>query len=204
MNAAKALRLLRTQATPFFSTTDAAAMFAEPLSTASHTLSRLAESGLIRRLRRGHWSADPQPSALAYAAHVTAPLPSYVSLYSALYQHQLISQIPRVIYVASLARTQEITTTIGVYSVHQLQPALFGGYSDDGVVRMASAEKALFDTLYLARARSGRFAGLTELELPAGFDFARLSVYADQISDRAVRKQVGHVIRELRRDLHDG
>lgn len=201
MNSVEALGRLREHGHAFVTTRDAAAIFGEPSSTVSRTLMRLAGAGLIKHLRRGHWSLDPKPSALIYAAWVTAPLPAYVSLYTALYHRGLISQLPRVIYVASLARTQEIDTTIGVYSVHQLQPALFGGYAEESGVRMATAEKALFDAVYLARARSGRFAGLTEIELPAGFEFGKVREYAERIVDPSARRRVTKALHELRRDL---
>ena len=41
---------------------------------------------------------------------------------------------------------------------------------DAGGVRLATPEKALLDTLYLAPARSRLFASLPEIEIPKGFD----------------------------------
>ena len=60
-------------------------------------------------------------------------IPAYVSVQSALYLHGMISQIPHVIYVASLARTQRVATTIGTYSIHQIAPEFFGGYRTDRI-----------------------------------------------------------------------
>ena len=39
---------------------------------------------------------------------------------SALYRHAMISQLPSVIYVASLARPQRIKTTFGTFSIHRV------------------------------------------------------------------------------------
>ena len=52
---------------------------------------------------------------------------------------------------------------------------------------MAAAEKAVFDTLYLARARGQRFSHLPEIELPADFRSAVLDDWATKIGDRRVR-----------------
>jgi hypothetical protein len=55
---------------------------------------------------------------------------------------------------------------------------------------MATAEKAVFDTLYLARARGQRFAHMTEVELPVGFRAAMLGEWARKIEDPSVRSFV--------------
>ena len=55
---------------------------------------------------------------------------------------------------------------------------------------MATAEKAVFDTLYLARARGQRFSHLTEIELPTGFQSGVLDDWATRIGDRRVRSFV--------------
>jgi hypothetical protein len=91
-------------------------------------------------------------------------------LLTALSLHGMISQVPRVVYVASLAPTRRIETRLGVFSVHRVGPAVFGGFATTAKgVRLATPEKALLDTLYLAPARSRLFAALPEVELPRGF-----------------------------------
>ncbi len=55
---------------------------------------------------------------------------------------------------------------------------------------MATPEKAVFDTLYLARARGRRFSHLTEIELPAGFRPEVLGDWVVKINDRSVRSYV--------------
>jgi hypothetical protein len=122
------------------------------------------------RLRHGLWSLDPQIDPLLLPEHLTAPFPSYVSLLTALSRHGMISQIPRVVFAASLAPTRRIRTSLGVYSVHRLAPRFFGGFGTTTAgVRLATPEKALLDVLYLAPARSRLFAALPEIELPRGF-----------------------------------
>ncbi len=185
-----ALALLRSQAHPFVTTEEAAMVLGRPRSTTAALLTRLADAGLIKRVRRGHWAIDPSATPLAYGAWVTAPLPAYVSLYTALYHHGLIEQIPVVIYVVSLGKTREVETTFGTYSVHQIQPKLMTGFAETNGVRMATPEKAVFDTLYLRRARSGKFAALTEVELPEHFDRMALYEWAAKIEAARVRSRV--------------
>jgi hypothetical protein len=82
----------------------------------------------------------------------------------------MISQVPRVVYVASLSPTRRLVTRAGVFSIHRVGPRLFGGFETTARgVRLATPEKALVDTLYLAPARSRLFAALPEVELPRGF-----------------------------------
>jgi hypothetical protein len=139
-------------------------------SAASWALARLAKVGLVRRLRHGLWSLEREIDPLALPEHLTTPFPAYVSFQSALRVHGMISQIPHVIYVASLAPTRTIKTSVGTYSIHRLAPSFFGGFeTNEKGVRIARPEKALLDTLYLTPARSRLFAHLPEVELPASF-----------------------------------
>lgn len=200
-SAATVLSALRARSEPFFSTRDAAAVMGLSASATSRHLTGLASSGLIRHVRHGYWALDPTANALAYAGWVCAPLPSYVSLYSALYQHGIIEQIPRVIYVVSLGKTNLLETDLGHYSIHQVSPEVFGGYVEHNGIRLATPEKAVFDTLYLARARGGRFSGLTEIEIPRGFDRRRLRAFAARISDSATRHRVEDTIALFLRDI---
>jgi hypothetical protein len=131
-----------------------------------------------------------QPSQHLVASWLTDPYPSYVSLYTALSRRGLITQIPRTIYVVSLANTRTVRTPVGTFSVHRLPPELFGGYEERNGERMATSEKAVFDTLYLARARGRRFSHLTEVELPDDFRPDVLSDWAAKIEDPGVRSFV--------------
>jgi len=170
-------------------TADVAAALGLTTSAATKLLRRLSAARLIVRLRSGLWllaRAAPNPYSLAEA--VTAPMPSYVSLQTALYLHGMIEQVPSVIYVASLARTQKITTSIGVFSIHHIVPELFDGFEAraDGT-KLATPEKALFDVAYLSGGRSRLFTHVPELELPAGFHRRRLREWTRLI--RASRKR---------------
>src|SRR5262249_51927111 len=150
-------------------TSDAAAALQLSTTAATKLLARLGKAKLITRLRSGLWLlARHAPNPYGLAEALTAPLPSYISLQTALYLHGMIDQVPGVCYLVSLARTQRILTSIGVYSVHHIAPELFDGFETraDGT-KLASPEKAIFDVAYLSGGRSRLFAHLPELELPS-------------------------------------
>lgn len=156
----------------FFRTSDAAAYLGIRRDHASKLLARLANAGHILRLRHSVWALAGRVDPLALPSIVTSPLPSYVSLQSALYYHGMISQIPNVIYAVSLGRARQFKTPLGTVSIHHVKPEFFFGFEetgDRGVV-MATPEKALLDFLYLGPAKSRLFRALPELELPQGFD----------------------------------
>lgn len=190
MNAVRALEVLRRLDRPIVRTGEAAAILGTSVSSTSHLLASLQDAGSVLRVSPGRWSMAPQPSPYLVASWLTDPYPSYVSLYTALSRRGVITQIPRTIYVVSLANTKTLRTPVGTYSVHRLPPRLFGGYEERNGERLATAEKAVFDTLYLARARGKRFSHLTEVDLPAGFRDEVLSDWTTKIQDPRVRSFV--------------
>lgn len=166
---------LRETATPWFTTGSAAEWLGVTNARASTMLRRLRETGHVVQLERGRW-VDPErmtPEALPIA--ITAPDPAYVSLYSALYRHGMIEQVPDVIYAMTLAPTRRVETPLGTVSLHQAAPSYFGESEEVApFVRVATPEQALVDTFYLRQARSGLFRALPELTLPPRFSKARV------------------------------
>jgi predicted transcriptional regulator of viral defense system len=168
-----ALARLAASPVPVLHTSDAAALLGIGRPHASAVLARLAAAGHVARLRRGVWALPGRVDALALPAHLTYPLPAYVSLQSALYFHGMISQVPAMTYAVSLARTRQYTAPLGAVSIHHVDPGFFFGDEDagagGGAARIATPEKALVDFLYLGPARSGLFRALPEIELPERF-----------------------------------
>jgi len=172
MNAASALAHLRGLGKRVVTTNDVTLALGLERSAATQTLKRLAAEEHLKKIRHGLWAVDPALDPLLLPEYLTAPFPSYVSFQSALYLRGMVSQIPEVIYVASLAQTRKVKTSFGAFSIHRLAPTFFGGYDilQESGVRLATLEKALIDTLYLGPTRSRMFAHLPEIEIPKGFD----------------------------------
>lgn len=156
---------------PVLRTADAAACLEIDNAHASKILERLAETGHGLHLARSLWVFPAQLNPLTLPEYLTAPLPSYISLQSALYYHSMISQIPSIIYAVSPARTRRFTTPLGTISIHHLPPDLFFGYAVSGAegLKIATPEKALVDLLYLRPAKSHLFRALPEIEWPKKF-----------------------------------
>lgn len=191
MTLAGALEKLQAFGLPALRTADVAAHLAVGPANASQILVRLARHGYVRRIKRGLWAlAGTEPMAIV--PYLTAPFPAYVSLQSALYHHGMISQIPDVLYCASLARTRRYRTPLGAVSVHHVPDTLFYGYEriGNGAFGMATPEKALLDFLYLGSAKSRLFAALPELTLPPGFSRKRLATMVAKIPDPKRRSYV--------------
>jgi predicted transcriptional regulator of viral defense system len=200
MKTAEAYAELRQLDRPVFTTREAAALWRGEQTSASRRLGRLENAGLVRRIQRGLWALDPEVDPRVVGPYLTAPLPSYVSLFSALAEHGMIEQIPRQISLVSLARPRRILTSLGVYAVHQLAPELFGGFA--GTERggyVARPEKALFDLVYV-RAAAGSRAYLPELSLPADFDRGELGHWSERIANQRLRTLVARRLRELLRE----
>ena len=127
---------------------------------ASQILSRLAGSGHLLRLKRETWLIARTRDPLPLVGYLTAPLPSYISLQTALYHHGMISQMSTVTYCVSLARTRVYATPVGTFSVHHISAPFFCAYEQHGVkgVQMATPEKALLDFLYLSSTKTRLFA----------------------------------------------
>jgi predicted transcriptional regulator of viral defense system len=139
------------------------------LSAASHQLKTAARRGEIVRVTRGVWARRDHPhfSPLSCVPWVLGQEQGYVSFLTALHRHGAISQIPSVIQVATTGHSRKLSTPVGRFEFFQLKPEMMLAgveWSETHVpFRMATPEKALLDTLYLATRKGRRFASLPEL-----------------------------------------
>jgi predicted transcriptional regulator of viral defense system len=191
VNAPEALARLQRLKLPVVATADAAAAFGQSTYAASKTLSRLAKSGLVTAVRHGTWWIGASADPYRLPEYLTAPMPSYLSLQTALHLRGMVEQIPEVFYAISLARTQRIATRAGVFSVHHIAPELFGGFEETtGGVKLATAEKALFDLAYLSGGRSRLFTAVPELEIGPKFRWRELRRWVSRVSSPRARTLV--------------
>lgn len=194
-----ALSSLTTMRVPVFDTGDAAVRLGLTNAHASAVLARLAAARHLVRLRRGTWAFSERVDPLILPGRLTAPLPSYVSLQSALYFHGMISQVPAITYAVSLARARRFDTPLGVVSIHHVTPGFFCGFEATGRqgALIASPEKALVDFLYLAPARSNLFRALPEIELPRRFSSRLARSMTDRIASTRRRAMVTRSLERL-------
>ncbi|MHB8876015.1 MAG: type IV toxin-antitoxin system AbiEi family antitoxin domain-containing protein [Myxococcaceae bacterium] len=192
MNAATAYARLLSLELPVVRTSEASAVLGLTPIAAAQALRRLTRAGLVKHLRHGMVWVRPGPIDPWVALEfLTAPYPAYVSLFSALYARGVLSQIPVVHHAVSLGRTRHIRTSAGTYAVHQVAPALFGGFETlASGVKLATIEKALFDVAYLGGTRSRLFVRPPELELPKHLDRAELRRWLGRVGSPARRAQV--------------
>ncbi len=205
MNQIEALRRLRRLGTPVFETRDAGALLEVTPANANIILRRLADQDLITHLARGRWLMGGSLPRFALPELISAPYPAYVSMQSALFHHGLIEQIPAVIYAATLGKPRRVNTPLGTISFHRLPAELFLGFEieADGS-KVATAEKGLFDTLYLAPARSRLFARLPELEIPPQFRWPQLHEFAALVKFARRRVHIERRIEELEQNRAPG
>lgn len=178
---------------PVLRTNDVSAYLKINTEHASKLLSRLVEAGYLVKLMRGVWGFKHHMDPLSLPQHLTAPFPSYISLYSALYYHGMISQIPTVIYAVSLARTKIYKTGFATVSIHHIDPSFFFGYEtihNDHILHLATPEKALLDIFYLAKTKSKLFRSLPELELSKEFSVKKARQMILKVPTTNLRKFV--------------
>jgi predicted transcriptional regulator of viral defense system len=192
------VRLL-TLRQPVLTTRDAAVVWGTTLPTAVRTLTRLAKSGLVVKIRQGIWQLGREPADPTFVLPVlTNPYPSYVSGWNALSRHGMIEQIPRGIFAVSLDRPKTVDTEVGQFQIHHLHPDLFGGFEGETGIRagIARPEKALFDTVYLFSVRQGKVT-LPELELPEEFDTTELQRWIEAIPSGRLQTMTANSLARL-------
>ncbi len=175
------LDLLSSPELVIFTTRDFARLAGISLAAASKRLKRLsAGSASLAQLTRGVWAnrAHPYFNVLACVPVLLGNEQGYVSFLSALHLHGAIAQIPASVQVATTGHARSLRTPVGTFEFFQLKPEMLL----DGIVwsdspkpyRIATVEKALLDTFYIATRKKRRFAKLPELILDdAGFKKSR-------------------------------
>lgn len=154
-----------------FSTRELAVVCAMPVTSASRLLNRLEREGTVTKVTRGVWAQPNMPafSPLSATSYLLNNEQGYVSFLTALHLHGVISQIPRSIQIATTGHTRKLKSRIGDFDLLRVTPRMMRGGIDSSETRppypIATAEKALLDTLYISTRKGRRFSSLPELEL---------------------------------------
>ncbi|HYV44253.1 MAG TPA: hypothetical protein VFA20_05295 [Myxococcaceae bacterium] len=176
MKAAEAYAKLYATGLPAIRNDEVAAMLRISSGATAQLLRRLRQAKLVQPLMRGAvWIGQDTIEPWLVVDLVAWPYPAYGSLYSALYRHGALSQIPSVHYAVTLGRAHHVRTTVGTYSLHRIDANLFDGFKTTASgEKFATLEKALFDLAYLSSTRFRLFARPPEIELPRALDRAAL------------------------------
>lgn len=199
MKSSEAYAALAELERPVATTADAARVWELKLDAASHLLARLADAGLVRRIRHGLWTIGPGRSdPLEVLPLLTNPYPAYMSYWSALFHHHMIEQVPTMVHAATLERAKKVRTTDDVFDIHRIHAQLFGGFDGATGVRsgVATPEKALFDTVYLLAPRGARIQ-LPEIELPRRFREKELRSWLDRVPTDRLRSLTAGGLRQV-------
>src|SRR3990167_2623194 len=200
MNLLTAYQKLKVLA-PTFLTKEAAGILNVSANHAAVILSRLAKQNTVVHLARGRWAYSNAVDPLLLPSILVHPMIAYVSLYSALYYHGMIEQIPHTIFAISNGKTKMFETPLGKISIHSINPMLFIGYEVYGKnsILMATPEKPLFDTLYLMPAKSNLFKRLTEVDIPENFQWPLINEWLKYIKNRSRKLLVEKSVVMLKR-----
>jgi len=175
-----------------FTTYELVTLSGKSRSTVTQCLTRLVKQGLLMKIYRGVW-AEPGPrpiSSLEVIPYLFSRQRVYVSFISALHLHGIVEQVSQVITLASTSHTRTLRTKAGVFSVHQIAPAFFGGfdwYKGAGSFLIAEPEKALIDSLYLSSRKKKQFSHFPELYFPATFSFKKANRWVGLIREKSIR-----------------
>jgi len=154
-----------------FTTRDFANYSSISMPAASKRLSRLADKKLLTRITKGLWANTSHPwfHPLACVPYLLGKEQGYVSFLTALHLHGLISQIPKTIQIATTGHARTLNSPVGHYEFLQIKPELMKQgtkWSDTHLPYLiATAEKAMIDTLYLSTRKNRRFARLPEVDI---------------------------------------
>jgi predicted transcriptional regulator of viral defense system len=184
---------------PIIQTNDAAAYLDINVNHANKLLSRISKTNQIIHIKHGSW-AFPETDPLILPGFLTSPFPSYVSLQTALYFHNMISQIPNIIYAVSVGRTKVYKNPIATVSIHHIHPSFYFGYVEkdvNGFLKIASPEKALLDIFYLSQTKTRLFKTLPEVELPKDFKISVANKMIEKITSSRKRTLVKRIFSEF-------
>ena len=180
-------------------TNDVAVYLDISVNHANKLLSRLSKTNQIIHIKQGVW-VFPEIDSLTLPGFLTSPFPAYLSLHTALYFHNMISQIPNIIYAVSVGRTKIYKTSIATVSIHHVHPSFYFGYVEkgvDGLLKIASPEKALLDIFYLSQTKTRLFVKLPEVELPKNFKISVVNKMIEKITSIRKKTLVQHKFDEF-------
>lgn len=154
----------------FFTTREYALFLNKNISASSRKLRGYAKKGDLILVTRGIWGNKNHKDFSPYGAipYLLANEQGYLSFLSALHRHGMISQIPTAIQIATTGRGRVLKSVIGEFQFFKIRPEMLSlginVFEGNIIYNMASPEKALLDTFYIATKKNHRFKKLPEIE----------------------------------------
>lgn len=145
-------------------------------------LSSLVLKGHLLRLERGKYTLPSILEEDPYLVATSITTPSYISLMTAFYIHGFTEQVPEILYVLNAKRGRRI----GNVRLVRVKPSMMFGYGGEGGHLVAEPEKAIVDSLYLAK-----YVPLDETAKALssqGLDYLKLARYAAKAGNSVVQR----------------
>jgi len=157
----------------FFTTRTYAFFLNKSISVATRKLKHRTRVGEMIQVTRGVWGNKYHHDFTPYGVipYLLGNEEGYLSFLSAMHRHDMISQIPSSIQVATTGRARILKSPIGEFHFFQIKPELMSEragiqvFNGPVTYNIASPEKALLDTFYLSTKKGRRFKKLPEIEL---------------------------------------
>ncbi len=189
---------------PLITSRDVAIATGGSAAVVSVLMRQLALRGLVTKVMRGLWANTAHSLFSPYLVigwlAKTWQEPVYVSFISALHLHGMLSQIPREIHVATAVQHPAMATPVGKFAFHRLSRNLLVGTEPGdrwNRFQRATAEKALFDTLYLGLRRKQQWRHLPEIELPENWSWSAWDPWLKRIAFEPFRVAMRHTRQQM-------
>ncbi len=187
----------------FFTTRQFAVQCDCRVDSASRRLAKLARQAALVQVSRGVWAQLEHPLFTPYAAtpFLLGNDQGYVSFLSAMHRHGLVSQVPGGIQVATTGHSRSLLSPLGRHEFLRIKPEMMiegvAVSSTSPPYAVASAEKALLDTLYIATRKRRRFASLPELHLGEINQGRLRELLNAQVEWKPIRRAIGSRLSSL-------
>ena len=153
-------------------------------------ISRLVESGLLKRIKKGvYYLEGREPDSFEIANVLYEP--SYLSLETALNYYGILVQTPYIIFSITTKRAKRVIFNNIEYHYLQINRKYFKGYTKEKNFLIATPEKALVDTLYFMALGKTK-VDIDELNLEV-IDKNILKSYISEIDNRVFKRFINRV-----------
>lgn len=155
------------------------------------TLHRLIKNKQLFKIGQKLYSLEPEKIDWRELA-CEIYYPSYLSFEWALAYHNILSQKPLHLTLATSKRTKEVNMLNKNIFYHHLNPNLFWGYQKQDNILLAEPEKAFLDLVYLSLNGYAKFDP-EEINLKA-LNKTKLKKYLQKFNNQRLNKLLGKYI----------